>query len=107
MTGITPLRNFIQRHTVLARRMDLREKLLLQSDAVLARKGYSRELIEQGLTAWPWKVQAGAVPAPADSDEQLSSRWIRSAARALNAYHRGEAVPDAQHAANVSSRLLA
>ncbi len=102
MNAFANFNSFMQQHAIISRRMALREKLLLQTDAVLARKGYSRELIETGLSAWPWQVAADASASDAGADAHApqtqssarSSDCIRDAARALNRYNKTSPVND-------------
>lgn len=42
---------------------EVRRYLLQLSDRQLADRGFSRELLEQGLGAWPWRI---------DADERLA-----------------------------------
>ena len=60
----------------------VRRELLLRDERTLADLGFSRHLLEQGISAWPWRedevVSAGA--------GKLKERDYRKAARELKAY---------------------
>jgi len=63
----------------LARRRD--RKLLLQlDDRTLADISISRELLESGVTSWPWRVDAD------DHGVRLAATRIKSAVRELESY---------------------
>jgi uncharacterized protein YjiS (DUF1127 family) len=67
----------------LARRRD--RKLLLQlDDRTLADISISRELLENGVKSWPWKLDAD------DHGVRLAATRIKSAVRELQGYTDGE-----------------
>lgn len=46
-----------QQHYLRVGRARAREVLLRQSDRMLADAGFSRELLEKGVSAWPWQLE--------------------------------------------------
>ena len=44
-----------------------RQHLLGQSERMLRDAGFSRELLEQGNRAWPWRIEADAAPVTASA----------------------------------------
>lgn len=70
-----------------------RYELLDHSDRQLADIGVSRELLQQGVQAWPWRVAADGtgqpLPEPVQS-HRLSRREIDHAVAELNAYSDAE-----------------
>ena len=68
-------------------RAQLRHKLLTRSDRFLADTGFSRELLEQGVQAWPWRLSN--VDAKS-SQTPLSRHDYQQAVAELNAYSDAE-----------------
>lgn len=68
-------------------RSQLRKKLLDQDERTLADAGFSRELLEEGVRAWPWRLPAEPSYAPAFADQRpgLSEREIAAAVAELRA----------------------
>lgn len=73
----------IQYRLEVTARARTRRILLDRSDRFLEDVGISRELLEAGVHAWPWRVD-GSVP-PAEPVRE-SRRGLRKAIRELNAY---------------------
>ena len=68
-----------------------RRELLHLDDRLLADAGFSRELLELGVDAWPWRVQAGAdrLTSPLVGGE-VAERELAIAAEALRRYSDAE-----------------
>lgn len=64
-----------------------RKELLTYSDRFLADTGFSRDLLEQGVSAWPWRVSDGATELPA---MQSIDHDVRHAVSELKAYSDAE-----------------
>ena len=50
-----------------------RRHLLERGDRFLADAGFSRELLERGNGAWPWRVEDAAVPGPVLRDAGIDA----------------------------------
>ncbi len=73
----------IQHRLELAARARTRRVLLDRGDRFLEDVGISRELLEAGVHAWPWRVDGSASPA---EPVREGRRGLRQAIRELNAY---------------------
>lgn len=80
----------IETGLVLAGRARARREMLVMSDRLLAESGFSRELLEQGVEAWPWRLDVvDEAPAPIEEPEPRygdSEEVIARAVAELSAY---------------------
>jgi uncharacterized protein YjiS (DUF1127 family) len=59
---IQSIKTAYQRSIVQAGRARVRRELLSLSDRALADSGFSRELLEAGVSAWPWRIAEDLEP---------------------------------------------
>ena len=81
MTFVNRMTRAVERCLLEAGRSRARAALLAQSDRLLADSGFSRELLERGNGAWPWRVadttQSGArVASVAAAEDATRARAV-------------------------------
>lgn len=73
----------------------VRQELLYRDDEFLASAGISRQLLEQGINAWPWRLQDAELesqPQPPEQNTEIavSKREYAKAVAELNGYSDAE-----------------
>ena len=81
MLSIQSFKERFTRYVIRIGQARLRQQLLLRDDRFLVDTGFSRELLERGVGAWPWRISEAKVDKPA-----LPQRDDRQAITELEAY---------------------